>query len=57
MEKEWWWILSVSGITISQYLIIKSWQDAKYGTVANIIVLVKSIIGFAVWLLNKNTVI
>jgi len=57
MEKEWWWILSLSGIMISQYLIINAWQDAKYGTIANIIVLIITIIGFGVWLLNKNRII
>ena len=54
MEKEWWWILSLSGIVISQYLIINTWQDAKYGTFANIIVLIITIIGFVVWILNKK---
>jgi hypothetical protein len=57
MEKEWWWILSVSGIMISQYLIINAWQDAKYGTVANIVVPIITTIGFVAWLLNKNRVI
>jgi hypothetical protein len=57
MEKEWWWILSVSGIMISQYLIINAWQDAKYGTAANIVVLIISVIGFVAWLLNKNRII
>ena len=57
IEKEWWWILSVSGIMISQYLIINTWHDAKYGTVANIAVLIITIIGFVAWLLGKNRII
>jgi hypothetical protein len=57
MEKEWWWILSASAIVISQYLIINFWQDAKYGTIANIVVLMITIIGFVAWLLNKNRII
>jgi len=57
MEKEWWWILSLTGIMISQYVIINAWQDAKYGTIVNIIILIITIIGFGVWLLNKNRII
>ncbi|MDB5134998.1 MAG: hypothetical protein JWP37_1601 [Mucilaginibacter sp.] len=57
MEKDWWWILSVAGIMISQYLIINAWQDAKYGTAANIVVLIITAIGFVAWLLNKNRII
>ncbi len=57
MEKEWWWILSLSGIMISQYLIINAWQDAKYGTIANIVILIITIIGLGVWVLNKNRTI
>jgi hypothetical protein len=57
IEKEWWWLLSASGIMISQYLIINSWPDAKYGTVANIVVLIITAIGFVAWILNKNRVV
>lgn len=48
LEKERWWILSVFAITISQYLIIKSWQDAKMGTIANVIILVIIVIGYKI---------
>ncbi|MCR9251703.1 MAG: hypothetical protein NXI20_14855 [bacterium] len=30
--------LAVAGVVFSQILIFKSWEDAKYGTIANIIV-------------------
>jgi hypothetical protein len=53
-QKEWWWIFSASGIVISQYLIIKDWHSAKYGTIANVIVLIITIIGFGVWYLSKR---
>lgn len=34
---------------ISQGLIIIFWQDAKLGTIANVIILVVSLIGFGTW--------
>ncbi len=48
LEKERWWILSVFAIPISQYLIIKSWQDAKMGTIANVIILIVIMIGYKI---------
>lgn len=35
----WWWAVALLGVIISQALIMISWQDAKFGTVANIIIL------------------
>ena len=49
INKDSWWILSAISIIISQYLIFVSWQDAKFGTIANLIILIVTIIGFGVW--------
>ncbi|MCU0382338.1 MAG: hypothetical protein MUE58_14220 [Chitinophagaceae bacterium] len=38
-NKPAWWIIALPGIILSQVAILQSWQDAKFGTVANIIVL------------------
>jgi hypothetical protein len=46
LRKDWWWIIAVVAILISQYLIIIAWQDAKFGTVANVIILILCIIGY-----------
>jgi hypothetical protein len=40
LHKEWWWVAAVAGILLSQALIIIYWQDAKWGSVVNIIVLI-----------------
>ncbi|MBS1525815.1 MAG: hypothetical protein JST19_09225 [Bacteroidetes bacterium] len=53
-EKEWWWLLSASGIIISQYLIIADWHDAKFGTIANAIILLPTLIGFGLWWMIKD---
>lgn len=33
----WWWIVALPGVVLSQRLIVGAWGDAKYGTVANVI--------------------
>jgi len=44
MHREGWWIPAIPAIILSQVLIIRSWQDAKYGTIANLIILIPVII-------------
>jgi hypothetical protein len=45
----WWWMFCFLGTNISQYLIIKYWSAAKFGTIANVIILVFSAFGFIIW--------
>lgn len=40
LKTEWWWIIALLAVAISQMLIFMSWQDAKFGTIANLIILV-----------------
>jgi hypothetical protein len=35
-----WWRLALPGVALSQVLIVSAWNDAKYGTLANVLVLV-----------------
>ena len=44
-----WWITAFVGIIISQILIIMFWQDAKFGTIANVIILLSVIAGYGFW--------
>lgn len=46
LKKEYWWVLSLSAILISQYLIFKNWDEAKFGTIANVIILMATVAGF-----------
>lgn len=39
LGKIWWPFFGIAAVIISQVLIILSWQDAKFGTVANILIL------------------
>ena len=37
--KNWWWPIAAVSLVVSQVLIIMFWQDAKFGTIANILIL------------------
>jgi hypothetical protein len=44
-----WWITALAAVMLSQVLIILFWQDAKFGTIANIIILLSVIVGYGFW--------
>lgn len=54
MKKEWWWMLAFAGLILSQLLIILYWQDARAGTVANIIILVVAAFSYASWSFDRQ---
>ncbi len=47
LKKEAWPALAIMTIIISQILIFTVWTDAKYGTIANMIILLAAVIGWA----------
>ncbi len=54
LKIDWWWIIGAVSIVFSQMLRILYWQDAKYGTIANIILTVIVIIGYGIWSFNLH---
>jgi hypothetical protein len=40
MRKDWFWIPALVALVISQTLVVIYWQDAKFGTAANLIILI-----------------
>lgn len=40
MNFEKWWLIGIFAVVVSQLLIFMFWQDAKFGTIANIIILI-----------------
>lgn len=46
---DWWWIAAIPAIILSQALIIPAWQDAKFGTIANVIVAIAATLVFGLW--------
>ena len=49
LKKDYWPIFAIMGVVLSQIVIISSWQDAKFGTIANVIIIIASIIGYGTW--------
>ena len=49
-----WWITALAAVILSQVLIILFWQDAKFGTIPNIVILLAAIIAFADWSFNRD---
>lgn len=44
-----WWIPAGIAVVLSQVLIVSHWRDARFGTLANILLLVAVIAGGAIW--------
>jgi hypothetical protein len=42
----WWWAVALTGAAVSQAAIISSWNDAKVGTVVNVVLAVVAAYGF-----------
>jgi hypothetical protein len=53
-QKEYWWALAGLALIISQSLIMRTWTDARFGTIANILILLAVIVGFAQWKFAGN---
>ena len=54
VKYEYWWLAAFTGVFISQLLIIIYWQDAKFGTIINVIILIAVITAFGEWNFNKQ---
>jgi hypothetical protein len=42
-----WWVVGLAAVMLSQATILSAWNDAKFGTVVNVIVLAAAAYGFA----------
>ncbi len=40
LAPRWWWVVGAAAVVTSQAVIVTSWSDARFGTLANIVVLV-----------------
>lgn len=49
LKKESWMWIAFPAILLSQLLISMVWKDAKWGTIANVILLVVAILSFTTW--------
>lgn len=44
---QWFWLVGVVALVVSQGILVTAWRDAKFGTVANVILLVGVALRFA----------
>ncbi len=52
LKKDWWWIIAIPPVILSQLLLIMYWQDAKFGTIANVIIMLSIILSYGKWSFN-----
>jgi hypothetical protein len=45
-KADWWYLISFAAVLLSTVLIITVWKDAKFGTIANVIILAVAVIGY-----------
>jgi hypothetical protein len=53
-RQERWMYVAFAAAVISQVLIISVWKDAKWGTIANLLILVVAVFSFTTWLFEKK---
>jgi len=49
LGSDYWWAIAWVAVLSSQVLIINFWHDAKFGTFANVMILMASIAGYGTW--------
>ncbi|MCB0490515.1 MAG: hypothetical protein KDC99_18710 [Cyclobacteriaceae bacterium] len=49
IKKDSWWIIGLAAVVTSQVLISMYWTDARYGTIANVIILIAALLSFGAW--------
>lgn len=54
LKKEGWWMVGVLAAASSQALIVPVWSDAKFGTVANVVVLAAAVLAFGSWRFERS---
>ncbi len=54
LKNDSWSVMAIVAVLLSQYLIYNAWEDAKWGTVANTIILVAAIIGYGTWSFSQK---
>lgn len=49
IRKEVWWMLAIPALIVSQVLIFLYWQDAKFGTIPNLLALIACVMAYGQW--------
>jgi len=48
-KNNYWWLFGLIATVTSQVLVLYYWNDAKFGTAANLMILLVCIIGYSTW--------
>lgn len=54
LRLEKWWIFSIIGIILSQLLIFGFWQDARFGTLMNVLILIPVLVNYGAYNFNHK---
>ncbi len=46
LQMDTWWIAAITGVILSQILVFLYWQDARFGTIPNVIIMIVLVAGF-----------
>lgn len=49
-----WWAFALCALLLSQVMLVMQWQDARWGTFANILILLAVVAGASVWNFRTN---
>lgn len=52
LKKDVWWLPAAVGLLVSQVMIFSAWKEAKFGAVANLIMLVGALPAYGAWRFN-----
>ena len=47
-KADMWWVVAIAAVVISQVVIVMDWKDARFGTIANVIIVAGIIMGAGV---------
>lgn len=47
LAPQWWWLPALIGVVVSQVLVFGAWDDARWGTLANLLILLPALIAAA----------
>ncbi len=53
LQSDAWWIAGLAALIVSQVLIVGYWSDAKFGTIANLLILLATVVAFSDYRFTK----
>lgn len=53
-QVSWWWAIGLLAAVVSQMLLFTAWKDARFGTIANMVVLLGTILAFGAWSFERQ---